>query len=346
MKRNQSLDVLRGVAVLLVTGFHFPYYSLWARVGWIGVDLFFVLSGFLISGLLFQEYKERGSISFGRFILRRGLKIWPSFYLFLLAVYLFSLYKPSHLLREQILYNLVWVQNYHASDSPLLIHTWSLAVEEHFYLLLPALLMVLIWAAGGRDPFRAIPALFFTVSALCLVLRWLLPSPILGSATHTRIDSLFAGVALGYLYHFKETWFRKLTGNHALVLAAISCTPAALFRGRWSGIVGFTGLFVGFSLLVAWSVVRSTATSRFSVVWRFAAKIGFYSYSIYMWHTAVLYVTSTYLGFSALAFWIYVTFSILIGIAMARVVEIPFLALRQKLFPPYAKPAILAAYPP
>ena len=53
--RNQSLDVLRCIAILLVVGFHLPYYDYWGRFGWIGVDLFFVLSGFLISGLLFQE---------------------------------------------------------------------------------------------------------------------------------------------------------------------------------------------------------------------------------------------------------------------------------------------------
>ena len=55
--RNQQIDVLRGLAILLVLGRHNPYYELWRRVGWIGVDLFFVLSGFLISGLLFSEYK-------------------------------------------------------------------------------------------------------------------------------------------------------------------------------------------------------------------------------------------------------------------------------------------------
>src|SRR5437667_10095017 len=64
--RNQSLDVLRGMAILLVLGEHFPYYKSWAKIGWIGVDLFFVLSGFLISGLLFREYQQRNSIDFPR----------------------------------------------------------------------------------------------------------------------------------------------------------------------------------------------------------------------------------------------------------------------------------------
>jgi len=71
--RNQSLDVLRCIAVLLVLGSHYPYFRLWGRLGWIGVDLFFVLGGFLISGMLFQEYNRTGSINFKRFLIRRGL---------------------------------------------------------------------------------------------------------------------------------------------------------------------------------------------------------------------------------------------------------------------------------
>src|SRR5215472_7296705 len=80
-QRNQSLDALRCIAVLLVVGFHLPYYRIWGTLGWIGVDLFFVLSGFLISGLLFPEYTTTGAIRLRRFLIRRGLKIYPAFYL-------------------------------------------------------------------------------------------------------------------------------------------------------------------------------------------------------------------------------------------------------------------------
>ena len=81
--RNRNLDALRAVAILLVLGRHFEYFRLWSQVGWAGVDLFFVLSGFLISGLLFAEWKQRGSIGIARFYVRRGLKIYPAFYVFL-----------------------------------------------------------------------------------------------------------------------------------------------------------------------------------------------------------------------------------------------------------------------
>src|SRR5580700_3805244 len=92
-KRLASLDSLRAVAILLVVGGHMPHIDLpngdvllglithyWQEGGWIGVDLFFVLSGFLIGGLLFREYRQYGAISFGRFFIRRGLKIYPPFF--------------------------------------------------------------------------------------------------------------------------------------------------------------------------------------------------------------------------------------------------------------------------
>src|ERR1700733_11011958 len=68
-KRNQSLDVLRCIAVLMVLGNHFPYYGLWGRAGWAGVDLFFVLSGFLISGLLYKDYTAHGFINWEKFLI-------------------------------------------------------------------------------------------------------------------------------------------------------------------------------------------------------------------------------------------------------------------------------------
>jgi peptidoglycan/LPS O-acetylase OafA/YrhL len=83
--RNERLDILRCIAILLVFGRHGFIYGTWMNVGWAGVDLFFVLSGFLISGLLFNEYQKTGEISLKRFYLRRGFKIYPAFWAMLTA---------------------------------------------------------------------------------------------------------------------------------------------------------------------------------------------------------------------------------------------------------------------
>ena len=124
-----------------------------ARHGWIGVDLFFVLSGFLISGLLFNEYKTCSSISFKRFFIRRGLKIYPAFYLFLFLTGLVY-YLVFHVLssRTHYLAEFFFVQNYWHGVWD---HTWSLAVEEHFYILLPTVLLFLVRRSPEqRNPFR------------------------------------------------------------------------------------------------------------------------------------------------------------------------------------------------
>jgi len=101
------------------------------------VDLFFVLSGFLISGLLFSDLTSNGSIALRRFYLRRGLKIYPAFYFFLAGT---SLLWPVTLPHKFLLSEVFFLQSYlpHIWQ-----HTWSLAVEEHFYFVLPLLLLVL-----------------------------------------------------------------------------------------------------------------------------------------------------------------------------------------------------------
>jgi peptidoglycan/LPS O-acetylase OafA/YrhL len=78
-KRILELDVFRGIAILLVMGVHVPAYPIWSMIGGWGVDLFFVLSGFLISNLLFTEYRATGGIRLKRFFMRRAMKLYPFF---------------------------------------------------------------------------------------------------------------------------------------------------------------------------------------------------------------------------------------------------------------------------
>ena len=159
--RNLQLDVLRGVAVLLVFGRHLELPEpdglagiaarVWFRIGWLGVDLFFVLSGFLIGGLLLTEHARHGRIDVGRFLIRRGLKIYPAYLVFIGYLVCMPLLKvalrgddPVPVLAAQWqLYwpNLLFLQNYIGTNPA--GHTWTLAVEEHFYLLLPWLLVAL-----------------------------------------------------------------------------------------------------------------------------------------------------------------------------------------------------------
>ena len=348
--RNESLDVLRCIAVLLVLGFHFPYYGLWGRLGWIGVDLFFVLSGFLISGLLFQEFKATQAIRIKRFLIRRGLKIYPSFYLLMiLATCLYLLNHDAYVSRKQLIGSFFFVQNYFREDMFMLLgHTWSLAVEEHFYLLLPVLLLLLIAVRGKSDPFRVLPALFVCVAVVCFAFRWFTSAPgELVLKTHERVDGLFAGVALSYLYHFRRSLFQRFTGHYALAVAVLLCLPAAFLdaRSRAMQTLGFTGLVVGFTFLVAWSVVRTPVNSVGRALTKVAARIGFYSYSIYLWHTTFLLAFLSRPGPQVLYFWIYIACCVLGGIAMAHLIELPYLAMRERWFPASSAAPLPAAAP-
>ena len=335
-QRNQPLDALRCIAVLLVVGFHLPYYRIWGTLGWIGVDLFFVLSGFLISGLLFQEYKKTGAIRLRRFLIRRGLKIYPAFYLLIGLAIVQSFLNHSASLRHQAFISAVFLQGYYQGPiHAMLSHTWSIAVEEHFYLFLPLLLILLITIRRSRDRFVPIPALFGFLFVICFLFRWFtLPSLIPASMTHMRMDSLFAGVNLGYLYHYRRDLFDRMAGHYALAIAFLCCAPAAFIpqREHWMQTFGLSGLLLGFSFLVAWAVARTPKSKISRAITKAAAKIGYYSYSIYLWHTLIVYVFLDSKR-TVWVFWAYLCTSIVVGIAMAHLVEIPYLAVRDKLFP-------------
>ena len=121
------------------------------RGGWVGVDLFFVLSGFLISGLLFTEHKKDGVIGFKNFIIRRGFKIYPGFWvMILLTLLLYSI--DGNESKKYLPFEILFIQNYFPGFWG---HTWTLAVEEHFYIGLPLLLIVVYRFTGGRAIIRS-----------------------------------------------------------------------------------------------------------------------------------------------------------------------------------------------
>src|SRR5690349_20309645 len=139
MSRNSALDGARALAVLLVLLHH-------TRVpgfagGFIGVDVFFVLSGYLITSILLREADSAGDIRIGRFLLRRALRLYPPLLLMLSAVLILgpSIW-PTEQLGMPVLISALYLSDYAtAFYGPLSVigHTWSLAVEEHFYLLWP-----------------------------------------------------------------------------------------------------------------------------------------------------------------------------------------------------------------
>ena len=348
--RLASLDTLRGVAVLLVLGAHLPNMKFesaigfglraWQQIGWIGVDLFFVLSGFLVSGLLFRSWKEHGRLNAGRFLLRRAWKIYPAFYVMLgiVLIYRASMGLPTP--SAWALSEALFVQNYWPGLFP---HSWSLAVEEHFYLILPLLLYAL---RGKKErPFASLPVVFLIVAIACLTMRiftaWDGTAPIyrIYQPTHLRFDSLLFGVLIGWLYAFHqpalaaftEKWRKPL----ALTAIALASVPAIWTLGTAWAIptIALTGLWLSAGILLTLTIFSPTPIQRGAIAW-----LGTYSYSIYLWHfTARLMIMPfllrpEQLG-GALEIATYFALSIVCGVLSAWLVELPCLRLRDRLFP-------------
>jgi len=343
--RNQPLDVLRGIAILLVLGYHYDYFKLWGRAGWTGVDLFFVLSGFLISGLLFSEYKRSGRIDMVRFLVRRGFKIYPAFYVLMAVTAAHWLIFRGRIPVKKFLSSLFFMQDYlpHVWG-----HEWSLAVEEHFYWLLPLLLLLMISRSGNKkNPFGAIAWTFVALAIVCLALRVIAvsrgdPLSAVQLPTHMRMDSLFAGVVLGYYRHFHPDLFARLSRKAWWLSGLVLLVPALVFplESPFMETIGFTLLYLGFGCLLMWAVDRPPSRGPGA---RALAWTGRYSYSIYLWHLPL--VVAVFTGPANLfTFLLYLAVSIMFGAAMSRLIEFPLLKVRDRWFPPKTtQPPDLAA---
>ena len=352
--RLAGLDFLRVVAVLMVLGNHTTICppevsaflnqvtSVWDRGGWTGVDLFFVLSGFLISGLLFNEYRQRGDIDIKRFLIRRGLRIYPAFWFLLLITVLVSVLTHETLYRGGYLSELLFLQNYHPS---IWGHTWSLAVEEHFYVFLSALFLLLLFLHRKHSTraFASIPALFGVIAVASLLIRYWTASHAPVSyehniePSHLRMDSLFFGVFLSYLWNCRGLSARESLRRYryGVGLIGVGCfLPAFLFglgETPWLWTLGLTLFYLGGGCLL---LATLKADIKRDSVWGRLANIGKYSYSIYLWNPMVDGSLNKFTHLAAENWVLYALLSwtgtFVLGIGTAKLIEYPVLKLRDK----------------
>ncbi len=360
--RSKLIDVLRAVAVILVMIRHLAPYpgggslvpntvrvvtNIVSRGGWIGVDLFFVLSGFLVSGLLFREYQKSGAIHGARFLIRRAFKIYPAFWVLIALTPALPWLLNYPITARRLLAELLFVQNY---TNGVWGHTWSLAVEEHFYLLL-VLACTLMVHEGGHNPFRIIPRAFPFFAVACLTIRSYNSFFETGDlyfcffATHIRIDSLLFGVLLSYYYHFHREPLMMWAAKYRAILIAcgvIGFVPAFIFEATSPLItsVGFSVLYLSAgALLLGLLTVRLPDTRLVN----FLAFLGVRSYSIYLWHVFIFFasarVAASYYRFRyywPLYYLTCVIGSFGFGVFMAWIVELPLLRIRDRWIPSQA----------
>jgi peptidoglycan/LPS O-acetylase OafA/YrhL len=352
-RRNINLDALRAIAILMVLGRHSDSSALWSRawfkVGWAGVDLFFVLSGFLVSGLLFAGYQERKRIDFSRFYIRRGLKIWPAFYALIITNLVIDLLSPGHSVSTRgLLPEVTFMQSYFEG---IWGSTWSLAVEEHFYLTLPVLLLLMIRRGNGR-PFASMPYVFGVIAILVLVCRFAVGWKENGTSdfltylypTHLRIDGLMFGVLLSYYNKFRPELFARFAawrGGWVVIAAAVVLLSAIRVENRNMHTWGLTVIYLAAGCLIA-KAVAFEGPAPIRAISGLLANIGVYSYSIYLWHRFYQWrvLEPFHIASHALWFWCYFAGAILFGIAAAKAIEIPVLHFRDRVFPSRSKSGI------
>ncbi|MGY1602509.1 acyltransferase family protein [Geodermatophilus sp. SYSU D00815] len=344
--RRLDLDVVRGMAILLALGWHFSGPSgSWAvdvlqlpgrMFGWAGVDLFFVLSGFLMGRLVLAEHARTGTFDGRRFTVRRVLKLWPVLYVFLLVHALFG----SEPLGSYLWQNALHVQNYAGTS---LAHLWSLAVEEHFYLALALLFPLLVKRRGRLEVFAGVLVGVLVAALLLRITGGLsgVSETRLQWRTHFRVDSLAAGVLLAVLSVRWPERFDALQRQRRLLVAVLVAGVVFLCAVGKRGLVGST---LGFTVayLTAAAVLlllyRAAWVSRARWVSAPVAALGRYSYGIYIWHLFAAHTVLGWLGWSAddaspTALAVKYGSAVVVGIAATVLVERPVLRLRDRLVP-------------
>lgn len=347
-----ALDGLRGIAILAVLGMNAEWSTLGG--GFLGVDVFFVLSGFLITTLLVEEWQQAGDISLPRFLQRRALRLMPALVVLLVFATAHALvFKPTEdriaalqLIAATLGYVVNWVIGVGQVHGTL-EHAWSLAVEGQFYL---------FWGAGLvlalRRGVRLRSLLWTAVALLVASALWraaLWPSTIdlfrLYMGTDTRADSLLAGCILALAFVMQRRAGR--TTNPAFLSALVPLAWMIVIAGfiwarpgsRMIYLGGFTVIAFATATIMWHALTNPTSWMARWLAWRPLTWFGAISYSLYLWHVPLKNVLSVerllpWTGHVALAE--LARFIAFVGVASASYygVELPFLRRKRNLTGP------------
>ncbi len=338
-----ELDGLRGVAVILVVLVHLQQ---WPPGGFLGVDVFFTLSGFLITTLLLEEWRANRRVSLRDFYVRRSLRLFPAV-MALLAIYAvaaLALGGPELTTRLRgVLYGITytsnWAQAYGlAYPEQEIGYLWSLAIEEQFYLLWPAALILAVGVAR-LTPRRLLVALVVVVVA---VVGWRVALTNGGAAgqrfyfgTDGHLDQLMMGAALAVWFVARPAdkaapLFMRFAGWAGVAFLAWRLFDPRYFRW-WYPTIGLAATGLAATAIIGCLVMQSSPTLRAVVNVRWLRAVGVLSYSLYLWHVpAIRLVERSPLGRSRPLYLLgSVALSLLLASASYRFVERPFLRRRR-----------------
>jgi peptidoglycan/LPS O-acetylase OafA/YrhL len=359
--RANGLDTLRAAAITLVFMNHYMAFVSgtatfgWASVvGWTGVDLFFVLSGYLIANQIFAGLARGATLSVGSFYARRALRTLPAFWLVLALYFLFPAVMggnpPPPLWRF-----LTFTQNIGLQGGTAFSHAWSLCVEEQFYLVLPLMLAIGAQCGFGRSQGWTLLSALLLVGVGSRVILWLDYAvnnsgyyPHIYYSTLCRFDEFLPGIAVAMLKNFHRPLWERITrhGQHVLAIGAITTMALLYFVCRFYRIDGYGYTFfltaAGYSLLaMAFALLVTAALSPNSWLYRVripgAYQIALWSYSIYLSHKAVMMILQRLLQPSHVTPLVLIAViaiaSVAVGALLYWLVESPFMAIRARRFP-------------
>ena len=356
-----GLDHLRAVAIIAVLCFHYQFFGHpeWERgrisgFGWTGVDLFFVLSGFLIAGQLFESVAKGKPVSLREFFIKRFFRIIPP-YLLVLALYLVipAVREWGHLspLWKYFTFTLNFGQD--PGKYGTFSHAWSLCVEEQFYLLLPLVFWLFSFRKPGKKPFYLVGALFIA-GIIFRQLSWkFFGEPYLNTdafgakwnefvyyPTYNRLDGLLAGVSIAGLFTFYpavKLWVNRhcyiilLTGIALLIAAWQICRVYASYD---TSTYGFPIISLAYGLVLAAFVSPSCIFYRLKS--RVTSFIATLSYAVYLSHKIIIHLVQKLLegfGVDKNSVWtmlVCVICVIAVALLMRYVIEKPALRMRNR----------------
>ena len=356
-----GLDHLRAFAILYVVLFHYQFFGhpTWvnkiAGFGWSGVDSFFVLSGFLISGQLFGTTAKGGDICLREFFIKRFFRIIPPF-LLIVALYAFFsvLHEWGHLapLWRYLTFTLNFGLDLRKSGT--FSHAWSLCVEEQFYFVLPLMFLLFSYFKIGRKATYLLVALFISGFAIRLWSWDHFMQPVLGTGsygalwneymyypTYNRLDSLLVGVSIAGLYTFYPS-VKAMVNRHCnlvmvsgvclLVMSGLVCKNYSTYN---TAIFGFPMIALSYGLILA--AVVCPANRLYSFKSYITNQIAALSYAIYLSHKIVIHMVQKLLGNlgldenSNLMMLSCITAAILAALLMRYLIEKPAFKLRNNI---------------
>ena len=356
-----GLDHLRALAIVLVLLFHYRLFEhpQWVvpvgRFGWTGVDLFFVLSGYLISSQLLKKIANEDKISFKDFFIRRFFRIIPA-YLSVVAVYFCIPFFREWEALPPLWKFLTFTQNLglNINSTRTFSHAWSLCIEEQFYLLLPLTLIGLVYVEAEKRGALLISGLFVFGLAARIYCWYHFVVPVVGSdefvvkwyqwiyyPTWGRLDGLLTGISIAALFQFRLVFMTGIAryGN-ALLLASIvilSCAYCLCFDAHTfvASVFGFPLVSVGYGVLVMAAI--SPSCFLYKLRSALTEKIAAWSFAIYLVHKGMIHIAQ--LEFAKLGvavdgnvMFLICIVSSLVGAALLNVIiEKPFMRLRKKI---------------